>query len=378
MSKSYDILVVGAGISGATIAERYATQKNKKVMVIDKRDHIAGNCYDFYNDEGILVPKYGPHFFHTNYEDVWKYVNKFSEWTPYIHKALSRIDGKQYVPIPVNIETVNKVFGLNMKTEKEMKFWLEQNTKKIEVPKNSEEAALRRFGKILYEKMFKYYVKKQWDKWPSELDATVIDRIPVRISFDDRYFTDKYQVMPNQGYTKIFENMFNNDNIDVELNTSFEDIEIETNSYEKIFFTGRIDSFFGDLFKEHLEYRSLKFVFETLDVEYFQPAAQVSYPTTEEFTRITEPKHSTGQKHPKTTIIKEFGTWDGEPYYPVPSERNKALYAKYKKEAKKLENRGIYFVGRLAEYKYFNMDQAFKNALDLFNRLENKETVKEL
>lgn len=370
--ETYDVIVVGAGISGATLAERYATQENKKVLIIEKRDHIGGNCYDYYNEDGILVSKYGAHLFHTNYEDVWEYVQKFTEWYPYTHKVLSAVDGK-LVPVPVNITTVNELFGLDIQTEEEMQRWLDENTEKIDEPKNSEESALRRVGKVLYEKMFKNYTKKQWDMWPTELEASVMDRIPVRTNFDDRYFTDKYQVLPKEGYTKIFERMLDHPNITVRLNTDYDQVKHELMGYEKLFFTGPIDQFFEYKFGEDkkLQYRSLRFEFETIDQEQFQSNSVVNYPSLEvPYTRIVEYKHFTGQRHPKTTISKEYSSWEGEPYYPVPTERNRQVYALYQQEAEKLEKDGIYFVGRLANYKYFNMDQAFKNALDLYDSLE--------
>jgi len=369
--EKYDVMIVGAGISGCAVAERYANLLNKKVLIIEKRDHIGGNCYDYINEIGILIPKYGPHFFHTNDTDVWNYVSQFTEWREYEHRVLSFVDSK-LVPVPVNIKTVNDLFDLNMKTGKEMVEWLDLNSTKIENPKNSEEAAMSKVGKILYEKLFKFYTKKQWDMWPAELDAEVMNRIPVRISFDDRYFSDKYQAMPKEGYTKLFEKMLNNKNIEVRLNTDYGEVKDSIEVFKKIFFTGPIDGFFGYNLGEKLQYRSLRFEFETIDREYYQSQTTINYPSLNvPYTRITEPKYSTGQKSSRTTIIKEYPTWEGEPYYPVPSKRNQDLYKEYQKEAEKLESKGIYFVGRLANYKYFNMDQAFKNALDLFNKIEN-------
>lgn len=368
-----DILVIGAGISGAVLAERYANQ-GKKVLILEKRDHIAGNCYDYYNDDGILVSKYGAHLFHTNYEDVWAYVQRFSDWYKYEHKVLAKVDGK-LVPVPVNITTVNELFGLSIKNEAEMKQWLEENQVHNDAPQNGKEAALARVGPILYEKIFKNYTKKQWDKYPEELDASVLNRIPVRSDFDDRYFSDKYQYLPTGGYTQLFETMLDHPNITVMLNTDYFDVRDQLDGYEKVFYTGPVDQFFDFKFSvdEKLEYRSINFVHETLDQEWFQENSVINYPNDEGFTRIVEYKHITGQKHPKTTIVKEFTTDDGEPYYPVPNPRNQAIYDKYKAEADKLKN--IYFVGRLANYKYFNMDQAFKNALDLFESLEGKTAL---
>ncbi|GAB4143409.1 MAG: UDP-galactopyranose mutase [Patescibacteria group bacterium] len=367
----YDIVVIGAGISGAVLAERYASQLNKKVLILEKRNHIAGNCYDYLDEAGILVPKYGPHFFHTNFEDVWEYVSRYTEWHPYEHRVLSVVNEQGVkVPVPVNITTVNKLFNLSIQNEEEMKTWLEANVEKIENPQNSEESSLARVGKKLYELLFKGYTKKQWDLYPAELDASVMNRIPVRTNFDDRYFADKYQAMPKEGYTKMFEKILNNPNIEVRLETDYLDVVNEIGEYEKLFYTGPIDQFFQYKFGERLQYRSLRFEYETLEQAQFQEMAQENYPNHMPFTRITEPKISTGQQHEKTTIIREYSTWEGDPYYPVPNPRNQEIYAKYQAEAAKLEEQGIYFVGRLANYKYFNMDQAFKNALDLFAKLE--------
>jgi UDP-galactopyranose mutase len=383
MNKVYDIVIIGAGISGSVLAERYASS-GKKVLIIEKRDHIGGNCYDFIDENGILVSKYGAHLFHTNEEDVWQYVNRFAKWYPWEHKVIAQVDG-QLVPIPVNITTVNKLFNQNIQTEEEMQEWLEKNRPDIQNPSNGEEAALSKVGPVLYEKMFKHYTKKQWDKYPDELDASVLNRIPVRTNFDDRYFTDKYQALPTGGYTKMFENILSHPNIHVMLNTDYFDIKDSVKGYEKLFYTGPIDAFFHfkHSLKEKLEYRSINFVVETVDMEYFQENSVVNYPGTEvDYTRIIEYKHFGNQKSDKTTIVKEYTVADGDPYYPVPNEKNQRIYEKYKKEADKLTD--IYFVGRLANYKYFNMDQAFKNTLDLFkelqepNKLEIKKAGKKL
>lgn len=367
----YDVVVVGAGISGATLAERYATLKNKKVLVLEKRDHIGGNCFDYFDEAGLLISKYGAHIFHTSYENVWEYVNMFSEWTPYEHRVLSQVDGK-LVPVPVNITTVNTLFGLSIQNETEMKQWLSTQVVPIEHAVNSEESALSRVGPKLYEKMFKNYTKKQWDTDPGNLDAAVLDRIPVRTNFDDRYFSDPHQAMPSDGYTKLFEKMLDHKNITVKLNTDYFKIKHTLPKDALLFFTGPIDGFFEYKFGEKLEYRSIRFEFETHDTEYFQSNSVINYPNEHDYTRIVEYKYLYGQKHDKTTISKEYPTWNGEPYYPVPNDRNRELYEKYQHEAEKLESEGIYFVGRLANYKYFNMDQAFHNALSLFDRVKDK------
>ena len=372
-----DILIIGAGISGAVLAERYAAI-GKKVLILEKRDHIAGNCYDYLDENGILVSKYGAHLFHTKEEDVWKYVNRFTEWYKWEHKVIAKVDG-QLVPIPVNITTVNKIFGLDLSTEAEMEEWLEENRISYKKPANGEQAVLNKVGPELYEKMFRHYTKKQWDKYPEELDASVLERIPVRTNFDDRYFSDKYQALPKGGYTKMFEKILAHPNISIKLNTDFFDVKDEISGYSKLFYTGPIDRFFEfkHSIEDKLEYRSINFVKETVDKEYFQDNSVVNYPGMEVgFTRIVEYKHFGNQKSEKTTIFKEYTTDDGEPYYPVPNQRNRDIYQKYKEEAERLKD--IYFVGRLANYKYFNMDQAFKNALDLFASLEGKREKQKL
>jgi UDP-galactopyranose mutase len=368
----YSIVIIGAGISGAVLAERYASL-GKKVLVLEKRGHIGGNCFDYYNEHGILVSKYGAHLFHTNFENVWKYVNRFVNWYKYEHKVLAFVGGL-LVPVPVNITTVNKLFKLSIQTEEEMKAWLEKVQLKFPGgPKNSEEAALARVGPVLYKKIFKNYTKKQWDKYPKELDPSVLERIPVRTNFDDRYFSDKYQALPEGGYTQMFEKILTHPNITVRLNTDYFAVRHKLKNYEKLFYTGPIDQFFNFKYSigERLEYRSLRFEFETLDKEFYQQNSVINYPNEHEYTRIVEYKHFTKQKHPKTTISREYSTAEGEPYYPVPNPRNNEIYSRYQRAAEKLEKDGVYFVGRLANYKYFNMDQAFKNAIDLFKKLQN-------
>ena len=366
---NYDIIIIGAGISGVTLAERYASILNKKVLVLEKRNHIGGNCYDYYNSNGILVSKYGAHIFHTIYEDVWEYVDRFTAWHQYIHRVLSSIDGK-HVPIPINITTVNTLLELQIQNEEQMKKWLDKNVVKMTNPKNSEEMALSRVGPVLYEKLFKHYTEKQWDQSPKYLAASVIGRIPVRTNFDDRYFSDPHQGIPIEGYTKMFEKILNHPNITFKLNTDYFMIKDQIKNYNKLFFTGPIDQFFDYKFGRKLQYRSLRFIFETYDKEFFQLNSVINYPNDNEYTRIVEYKYFTGQKHHKTTVSKEFPTWEGEPYYPVLSIENQEIFELYKKEAEKAKKNGIYLVGRLANYKYYNMDQTFKNALDLFNNIE--------
>ena len=373
--KNFDIVIIGAGISGSVLAERYAAI-GKRVLVIEKRDHIAGNCFDFYDDNGILTSQYGAHLFHTNDEGVWDYVNQFAEWYPWKHKVIARVDDKT-VPIPVNITTVNTLFNTNISTETEMQDWLNKNRIPYNQPANGEEAVLNKVGEVLYNKMFKHYTKKQWDKYPAELHASVLERIPVRDNYDDRYFSDTHQALPKGGYTKLFENILASPNIMVLLNTDYFEIQDQLGEYEKLFYTGPIDRFFqfNENLKEKLEYRSINFVTEQIDQEYFQENSVVNYPGEEvDFTRIVEYKHFGHQQSEKTSIVKEYTVDEGEPYYPVPNDKNQEIYAQYKAEADKLTD--VYFVGRLANYKYFNMDQAFRNALDLFFDLERKDIIK--
>lgn len=370
MINEFEYIVVGAGISGSTIAERITHELNKPVLIIEKRHHIGGNCYDFYDKAGILVPLYGPHFFHTNDEKVFKYVSRFTKWKKYEHRVLALVKGR-FVPVPVNINTINILFKTNIKNEEEMKKWLKKEIIEYKNPKNSEEVAISRVGKKLYELIFKNYTFKQWEKEPKELGPEVLSRIPVYYSFDDRYFQDKYQLMPNPSYTNIFKNMLKSRKIKLLLNTDYFQIKNQINPKAKIFFTGPIDQFFQYAEGQALEYRSLKFEYQSLNLKNFQMRATINYPEKEfPWTRITEPKHATGQKINHTTIIYEFPSKKGEPYYPVPDEKNIRLYKRYQKLAQKLEKKGVYFIGRLANYKYFNMDQAFANALFFFDKIK--------
>ncbi len=371
MIKDFEYIVVGAGISGSTIAERIANVLGKPVLIIDKRNHIGGNCYDFYDKNDVLIPLYGPHFFHTNSDMVFEYVSKFTQWKKYEHRVVALVKGR-FVSIPVNINTINILFKENLKNESDMKNWLKKEIVKIKNPKNSEEVALSRVGKKLYQLIFKNYTKKQWEKDPKHLGPEVLARIPIHVNFDDRYFTDKYQVMPQPSYTNIFKNMIKSRKIKLILNTDYFKIKNQINKNAKIFFTGPIDQFFQYSLGKSLEYRSLKFEYQNLNLNYFQMKAVVNYPEKEfPWTRITEPKHATGQKIDSTTIIYEYPSKIGEPYYPIPNTRNINLYEKYQNLAKKLEFKNVYFIGRLANYKYFNMDQAFENALNFFYNLFN-------
>lgn len=360
----YDVVIVGAGISGSVIAEQFANQLKFKVLIIDQRNHLGGNCYDHINEIGLRVSDYGPHCFHTNDEKVWSYIKSFADWTPFEPCCLSHVAGKK-VPLPINLDTINQLFKTNLTTEEEMKTWLASETTNFDSCANSEEAALKRVGKTLYELMFKNYTIKQWDKEPKEMDASVMDRIPIRYNHDKRYFTDKYQMYPTGGYTALFEKMLDHPLIEIRLNTSWEQIK-ERIKFKYLFYTGTIDSFFNFKFGR-LEYRSLKFESETIKQEFYQDTFQENYPELDvPYTRCIEYKYQTGQQNRYTTIVREYPTWNGEPYYPVLTKVNQEKYQQYEQEANHLKQQHIYFLGRLANYKYFNMDQTFANALNCF------------
>lgn len=361
------ILIVGAGLSGCVLAERYA-QKGYDVDVIEKRDHIGGNCYDTIDSNGIRISKYGPHFFHTNSEKVWSYINRFCKWKPYFHKVYGWYKGT-YFPIPINLKTVNLLYKVNLQTEEEMREFLSSKQVQFTQIENSEQLALSRFGKELYEAVIKGYTEKQWEKEVSELDPSVVGRIPIYYSFEEGYFKDKYQVMPEQGYTYFCEQMLRDSKIHVSLSTDFTKESMA--KYSKIFFTGRIDSYFQESGLPELEYRSLEFLYEEHKMDYYQEHVQVNYTEKEvPYTRITEFKRLYDCNSKKTVIAKEFPCKKGEPYYPIPSKRNLDLYEQYKVLAEQEEKKGVYFIGRLANYKYFNMDQAILNALEFFERIE--------
>ena len=363
------IIIVGAGLSGATIARKYA-EDGEQVIVVDKRDHIGGNTYDFINEHGVLMAKYGAHIYHDSDDETWEFVSRFTEWIPYEHRVKSYVEGK-LVPVPTNMDTYYEVLGKNFTDGEELKEWVESQHPEITDPKNSEESALKRIGSdVIYEKMFKNYTKKQWDKYPTELDASVMERIPVRYDHNDRYFGDKYEGIPKHGYTVMARNMLDHENIKVILGRDYHDMSLP--EPKLLFYTGKIDTYFGEKFGK-LEYRSIEFEHETRKTQSYQDHAVVNYPGEEfPYTRIIEHKKFFGEEYqnlPITTITREYSIAGGEPYYPVPNQENRDLYEKYQKEAEKLEEQGIYFIGRLASYKYFNMNQAIRAALDLYERL---------
>ncbi|OYD97339.1 UDP-galactopyranose mutase [Nostoc sp. 'Peltigera membranacea cyanobiont' 210A] len=361
----FDYLVVGAGFSGSVIAERLATQ-GKKVLVVDKRNHIGGNAYDHYNDDGILVHKYGPHIFHTNSREVFDYLSRFTQWRSYEHRVLASVDG-QLVPIPINLDTINKLYGMNLNSFEVEEFY-KSLAEPVENIRTSEDVVVSKVGRVLYEKFFRNYTRKQWGLDPSELDKSVIARIPTRTNRDDRYFTDSYQAMPLHGFTRMFDNMLNHPNIKVMLNTDYQEIQKAIPCREMVY-SGPVDEYFDYRYGK-LPYRSLDFKHETHNTSVFQSAPVINYPNEQLYTRVTEFKYLTGQEHSKTSIVYEFPKAEGDPYYPVPRPENQEIYKKYKVLAD--ETPGIYFVGRLATYKYYNMDQCVAQALSVYKQIAVK------
>ena len=359
----FDYLIVGAGFAGSVMAERLAADANRKVLLIDRRPHIGGNAYDHYDDAGVLVHKYGPHIFHTNSRDVWEYLSRFTEWRPYQHRVRAWVDG-QLFPIPINLDTVNAMYGLKL-TSFELQKFFESVREPRDPVKTSEDVIVDKVGPELYEKFFRNYTRKQWGFDPSELDAAVTARVPVRTNRDDRYFTDTYQAMPKHGLTRMFERMTSHPNIKILLNASYREVR-DVIPHRELIFTGPIDEYFDYRFGE-LPYRSLEFKFETLNTPQVQPVAVINYPNENPYTRVTEFKHLTGQEHSKTTLVYEYPMAAGDPYYPVPRTENLELYRKYQMLASTAAN--VHFVGRLATYKYYNMDQVTAQALTLYAKL---------
>ncbi len=375
-----DYIVVGSGFAGSVIAERIANVLNKKVLVIEKRNHIGGNCYDYRTKDGIIVHKYGPHLFHTDYKEVFDYLSNFTDWHIYHHKVLAFIDGKK-VTIPFNLNTLYKVFPetLARRIEEKLLSRYSYNSKIpiLELKKESDND-LKFLAEYIYEKVFLNYTAKQWGMKPEEIDPEVTARVPVFVGRDDRYFNDKYQAVPCEGYTKIFERMLFHPNIKLLLNTDFREvmkIDLENKKVYlfgqefrgKVIFTGMIDELFEYKFGK-LPYRSLGLKFETLEIEYFQEVATVNYPNNYDFTRITEFKHIHPVEAKRTVVLREYPkaykAGKDVPYYPIFTRENRKSYSKYKELAKKFEN--LVLVGRLAEYKYYDMDDIVKRSLEVF------------
>jgi len=372
-ARKYDYLVVGAGFAGSVIAERLASQHGARVLLIDRRNHVGGNAYDEPNEAGILYHKYGPHIFHTNSEQVVEYLSKFTKWRPYEHRVRAFVRD-QLVPIPINRTTLNKLFGLDLQNDEDAAAYLASRAEPVDEIRTSEDVVINAVGRELYELFFRGYTRKQWGLDPSELDKQVTSRIPTRTNTDDRYFSDTFQAMPLNGYTAMFTAMLDHPLIDKSLGTDFRDIRQEAGQIaDHIIYSGPIDEYFDFRFGK-LPYRSLKFDHRTLDEERHQPVAVVNYPDPQvPYTRISEYKHLTGQQHPRTTITYEYPSAEGDPYYPIPRAENQALYKKYEELADRTD--GVTFVGRLATYRYYNMDQIVGQALATFRRMDSKRRL---
>ena len=360
----FDTLIVGAGFAGSVLAERLANVLGQRVLIVDKRSHIGGNAYDRYDDAGVLIHPYGPHIFHTNSADIFEYLSQFTAWRPYQHRVLASVDGQE-LPVPINLDTVNQLYGLSL-TANEMASWFESVAEKKETIATSEDVVVSKVGRDLYNKFFRGYTRKQWGLDPSELDASVTARVPVRTNRDGRYFADTFQAMPKNGYTRMFEKMLSHPNIKLMLNTDYREVA-DLLPWQRMVYSGPIDAFFN--FKHgKLPYRSLEFRHETHTKTQFQSVGTVNYPNDYGYTRISEFKHITGQEHASTSIVYEYPRAEGDPYYPVPRAENNARYKLYEAEAEQLEN--VTFVGRLATYKYYNMDQVVGQALAAFRKIE--------
>lgn len=362
----FDYLIVGAGFAGSVLAERLARTLGKRVLIVDKRTHIGGNAYDRYDDAGVLIHPYGPHIFHTNSSDVFDYLSQFTKWRPYQHRVLASVDG-QLLPMPINLDTVNKLYGLNL-TSFELEKFFESVAENKDLVRTSEDVVVNKVGRDLYNKFFRGYTRKQWGLDPSELDASVTARVPTRTNRDDRYFTDTFQAMPLHGYTRMFEAMLNHPNIKVMLNTDYRDI-INMLAWKHMIYTGPIDAFFDNKYGK-LPYRSLDFQHVTLAQDRFQSVGTVNHPNDYGYTRVSEFKHITGQSHANTSLVYEYPCAEGDPYYPVPRAENTELYKRYEALADLTEN--VTFVGRLASYKYYNMDQVVGQSLAVYKRLALK------
>jgi UDP-galactopyranose mutase len=369
VSDSYDILVVGAGYAGSVMAERLAAEGGQRVLVIDRRDHIAGNAYDYYDEHGVQCHRYGPHIFHTNSEKVVEYLSRFTDWRPYEHRVLARVDGK-LVPMPINRTTINELYGLGLATDEDMEGFLASRAEAVDYVRNSEDVVVAKVGRELYEKFFRGYTRKQWQRDPSELAASVCARIPIRTNVDDRYFTDDFQKIPIDGYTAMFERILDHPQIDVSLSTDYWDVKDEI-EHRHVVYTGPVDRYFDYRFGA-LPYRSLEFELRnepTPDGGFHLPAGSINEPSEDvPYTRTTEFRHIGGQaNHDSSTLAVEYPRSEGDPYYPIPNDETRALYKRYEALAADLPD--VTFVGRLARYQYLNMDQVVGQALSTAQKL---------
>ena len=368
-ARKYDVTVCGAGFAGSVLARQFAEVSDKRVLVVDKRPHVAGNAFDCLDAAGILIHRYGPHIFHTNSDDVFAWLSRFTEWRPYEHRVLARV-GDRSVPMPINRTTLNMLYGLNLRSDAEAETFLASQAQPVADIRTSRDVVVNAIGTELYETFFQGYTRKQWGLDPSQLDKSVTARVPTRTNTDDRYFTDKHQAMPREGYTRMFERMLDHPNIELALGTDFHDLDASDRGTLTVY-TGPIDAYFGHRFGT-LPYRSLQFRHETLDQAQFQPVGVVNFPDENvPYTRITEYKHLTGQTHAQTSISYEYPSAEGDPYYPIPRPENQALFRRY--DALAAAEPGVIFAGRLGSYRYYNMDQVVGQALAIHRRLTARQ-----
>lgn len=370
-ARKHDVAICGAGFAGSVLARQFAEVSGKRVLLVDRRDHVAGNAYDCLDAAGILIHRYGPHIFHTNSDDVFAWLSRFTEWRPYEHRHLARVGGMS-VPMPINRTTLNALYGLDMRTEAEAQAFLDRQAQPVADIRTSRDVVVNAMGTELYETFFQGYTRKQWGLDPSQLDKSVTARVPTRTNTDDRYFTDRHQAMPRDGYTRMFERMLDHPRIELALGTDFHDLG-PADRGELVIYTGPIDAYFGQRFGA-LPYRSLQFRHQTLQQTQFQPVGVVNYPSEDvPYTRITEYKHLTGQRHPLTSISYEYPSDAGDPYYPIPRPENQALFRRY--DALAAAEAGVIFAGRLGSYRYYNMDQVVGQALSIHRRLSARQAV---
>jgi UDP-galactopyranose mutase len=369
----FDWLIVGAGFAGSVLAERLAAERGDRVLVVDRRDHIAGNAFDHTDAAGVLIHRYGPHIFHTNSEQVFAYLSRFTAWRPYEHRVLAEVispvtGAAMQVPIPINLDTINRLYGLSL-NEAEVEAWLAARAERVAQIRTSEDVVVATVGRELYELFFRGYTRKQWALDPSELDKSVTARVPTRTNRDDRYFADRFQAMPRDGYTAMFGRMLDHPNITLRTGVEFADAR-QRSPFRRLIWTGPVDEYFGFRFGK-LPYRSLRFRHATLDREWALPTGTVNHPAeATPFTRVSEYKWMTGQSHPKTSVTYEYPSAEGDPYYPIPRPENAALYKRY--EALADAEPDTWFVGRLATYRYYNMDQVVGQALATFGRIQKQ------
>jgi UDP-galactopyranose mutase len=374
LTERFDSLVVGAGYAGAVMAERLASQCGQSVLVIDQRDHIAGNAHDYYDEHGVLVHAFGPHIFHTNSGRVVEYLSRFTDWRPYEHRVVAQIGDRRF-PLPINRDTVNAFFGLDLRSEEEVAALYASKAEPVAEPRTSEQVVVSKIGRELYEAFFRGYTRKQWRRDPSELHASVCGRVAIRTDGDDRYFGDWHQQMPRDGYTAMVERILDHPGIETRTGVTFESLRGSV-AYDHLVYTGPIDEYF-DCTYGPLPYRSLEFVLRnesTPGGRLLQPAGSINFPSEDvPYTRVTEYRHLTGQSHDSSTVAVEYPCTEGDPYYPIPSDDTRALYRRYEALAAELPD--VTFIGRLARYQYLNMDQVVAQALSAFGRLVERKSL---